>query len=322
MSPSAINVHANVVRCPACGQRYRFPFPKRCSLCEFDFGFERDSATGVDLTPYARAYAHGVSGWGRMAEWIWFASAGRLKHLTMMRASAASRKYAMNSILLAAFVITQVLAAHVGWRQVTASPALEPSGATTPTGRGWLHAASASDAVRATIPADGPVDLWWNPAQMIIGSVFAGLFALLLIWLVLVAVRKMVTFAHAPMYHTEQRMTAALHYSMAWAIPLIIGALFLTLTPLSYFGSIRAWPWYPSQGLLLLIACILAGIALSMWWFWLGRLGMTAPSDTRSRVVAALVGGAPLALGIAALIWWSGVRGLCRYVFASWNLNF
>jgi len=315
-------VQSDVLRCPACGQRYQYPFPPRCAICEFDFGFTREAATGTDVSPYARSFAHGKAGWRSMAEWIWFAGAGRLKHLAMMQASAASRRFARVNLLMLAGGLTVLQATRIGWRAVSASPAVESSGAVEPMGRGWLHVASTPSAIRMALSSERPVDLWWNPAQAIIGGVFAGLFALLLMGMVLVIVRAGLTQAHAPLYHKERRMTAALHYSTVWAAPIVIGLLFFVFMPLHWIGAIRHWPWYPSSQMIWIVAGILDGFGFLMWWFWLGRLGMTAPQEPRAGVVAMLVGGTALTAAAAFFAWWYGTNGFCGLVFERFQLAF
>lgn len=322
MTARAREFGTDVLRCPACGQRFRYPFPDRCTLCQFDFGFSRDAATGADVTPYARTFAHGEPGWARMCHWIWFAGSGRLKHLAMMQTSAASIRFSRSNVLLVAGVLTLLQATRIGWRTVTSSPTVESTHSLTPMGRGWLHIAAAPDAVRTMVSPDVPVDLWWNPAQTIIGGVFAGLFALLLMWLIMLVVRAGVTQAHAPMYHTERRMTAAIHYGTAWTVPAIAGGLLFLLMPLHHIGAIERWNWYPSVQWIWVFAGILGGCGLMMWWFWLVRLGLTAPAEPRGRVVAVLVGGSSLAVVAAAALWWFGTELFCRVVFESSNLDF
>jgi hypothetical protein len=322
VSVTTSEVRFDALRCPACGQRFRAPFPERCTLCDFDFGFSRDAATGTDFTPYARAFAHGESGWRVMCTWVWLAGTARLKHLALMRMSAASARFCRANFLLLAGALTLVQATRIGWRTVCASPTVEPTGVVEPRGRGWLHLAAAPEEVRAALSPDKPVDLWWNPAQTIIGGVFAGLFALLLTWLVLLLIRFAVTRAHAPMYEAEGRMSAALHYGTAWVVPVVAGGLFFLLMPLHHIGVAERWSWHPSAQMIWVLAGILAGFGLMMWWFWLVRLGLTAPAEPRARVVTALIGGASVSVAAAAALWWFGVDLFCRIVFIQGNLEF
>src|SRR3990172_1252135 len=119
-----------VSRCPACGQRVDPPDAARCPLCDLNFGDNR--VTGADVTPYAKAYAQGNPGWWTMCRWVWFAGSERLKHIALMRTSAAARRFAWINALWLALCIAGFQATRVGWRDVGASPVVEPSGSINP----------------------------------------------------------------------------------------------------------------------------------------------------------------------------------------------
>ena len=109
------STRASVSRCPACGQRLDPPGATRCPLCNFDFGDDR--VTGADVTPYAKAYTQGDPGWSAMCRWVWFAGAERLKHIALMRASAAARRFAWTNTLWLALglaVVRKVVDHHKG----------------------------------------------------------------------------------------------------------------------------------------------------------------------------------------------------------------
>ena len=114
------------------------------------------------MTPYAKAYARGLAGWRRMGEWVWFCGHGRLKHLAMMRASAASRRFAHLNLALLAVGLALLEATRTGWRWVAASPAFEPTGSTQPAGVGWIHVVGASRPLPPDLPPESIVDLWWK----------------------------------------------------------------------------------------------------------------------------------------------------------------
>ncbi len=314
-------VDSRFSRCPACGQRLDIENTGRCPLCNFEFSVDT-SATGDDATPFATAFAHEESGRRRMCEWVWFAGSGRLKHLTMMRASAAARSFARLNNLLLAGGLGLVQAAHHGWRSVTASAALEPTGSVTPFGRGWLHIAATPNPYRATQPLGVAVDLWWNPPQAVIAGV-AGFVAALVVIVVLHAmVRFGVSLAHRSQYRHEQRMTAALLYSTAWVLPLLLSAILLTLRPLGRIGAIRHWSWCPSQGGFDVAAGLVTALGVAFWWFWLIRLGATAPADSRGRVGTFFGLGTPLIVVAGAAAWWFGLDTALHALFASSKLEF
>lgn len=274
------------------------------------------------MTPYARAYARGEPGWRRMLEWVWYASGGRLKHLALMRASAASRRFVRLSTVLLAVGLAVFQVSRVGWRRVTASPEIEPTGSTTPAGDGWYLVAESPRPLPPGQAPEVPVDLWWNPVQTIVAFVTAWLGAVLLIWLMLILVRAGVRWAHTPPYRIEQRMTAAVHYSFAWSAPVFLGAVVAGLRPLSYTGAIECWAWYPSQRGFLLSAAVFAGFGVIMWWFWLVRLGSTAPTKTYVRVVVFWALGAPVIVAALSTGWWWGLDLLYEPLFGVLHVQF
>ena len=294
--------------------------PPRCPLCNFDF--RDDRVTGADLTPYAKAYSLGQPGWRRMAEWVWYAGGERLKHLALMRSSAASRQFARLNILLLAGGLALFQATRIGWRWVSDFPAIEETGSVEPAGEGWIHVAAVPRPFPPDQPMEIPVDLWWNPAQMVIAVVAAGLAGLLVLWLGLLLVRAGVRLAHIPPYQGEGRMTAALHYSTAWGIPLCAAALVVGLRPLSYVGVMARWSWCPLQEGFGLAGGVLAAFGAFMWWFWLWRLGASTPARTRGRVIAFFAVGAPLIVAVAAGTWWWGLMLLYDPLFEAIDVQF
>jgi len=257
-----------------------------------------------------------------MAEWVWYASGERLKHLTLMRASAASRQFAWLNILLLATGLGLFQATGVGWRWVTDSPTIEPTGSVDPSGEGWIHVAAAPRPFPPGQPAEMAVDLWWNPAQMVIVVVAAGLAGLLVLRLGLLLVRIGVRWAHAVSYRKEQRMTAAIHYSTAWGIPLCVAAVVVGLRPVSYVGTMERWSWCPLQEGFVLAAGVLAAFGMVMWWFWLWRLGASAPARTRGRVIAFFAVGAPLIVAVTTAAWWWGLQLLYNPLFTALDVQF
>ncbi len=309
-----------VSRCPACGQSVDTPEAIRCPLCNFNFGDGR--VTGADVTPYANAYAQGHPGWWTMCRWVWFAGSERLKHIALMRTSAAAKRFAWINALWLALGIAGFQSTRIGWHPVGASPVVEPSGSTDPLGRGWLHVAGAPRPLPPGQPPQIPVDVWWNPAQAMIAAVFAGIAALLLKWVLMLLIRTGVTLAHSAAYRGEQRMSAAFLYSTAWWIPALGGIVICLLRPLAFIGEVSRGGWYPSNRGLSLLAGAFVGLAATLWWFWLIRLGATAPARTRNRVMAFFTLGIPLLLGGASAAWWVGLEAFHRFLFVRLNMQF
>ncbi len=309
-------------RCPACGQRVDTSAQTVCSLCGFDFTFGAESITGDDATPYARAYSTGESGWRFMLEWSWFAGTQRLKHLALMRVSAASRRFARMNLALLVVGIAVIELARVGWKWAARSPALERSGSTQPTGQGWIHVAGAPRPLRADVAGELPVDLWWNWLQATLGVAVAVVLGILCMWMCLAIVRAGVSRAHGAQFREEKRMTAALLYGTAWALPIWVGSLIVGLLPVSYIGAMAQWSWYPPENVFIVAAAVVAGFGVCMWWFWLVRLGTTAPRKVRARVAGFLAMGVPLIIAAASVGWYFGTGLLHRALTDALRLGF
>ena len=282
----------------------------------------RRSLTGEDRSPFARACAGGRPSWRRMCEWIWFATEGRIKHLAMMRRSRSSFRFAATSVLIMAFGLGLAQSSIRGWRWVTAVASLEPTGSTSPSGNGWVLAASMPRSAPAGHLPEMPAALWWNTTQAILmglAGFLAGGFALaLLLWLVRIGVTR----AHLPRYRKEQRMSAALHYSTAWVVPLFAATLLWTSRVASWIGELEHWRWFPPRRGVELSSAVVGAFGLALWWFWLVKMGATAPARTRSRVLAFLALGAPLIAIAVGAGWWFGLDRLHVIVRDALQLSF
>ena len=310
---------ASATRCPACGQRIATPAP-RCPLC--DFKLVDGGATGEDITPYARSYALDRPRWAAMLLWVWSAGSGRIKHLALMKASAASRRFATINALLLAVGAGLCEWTMTGWHW---SYAVHSAGAVRtaePAGEGWFAVASVARPLPPGLRADAPTDLWWNPAQCLIAAPVAGVLALVLFWAFGRLVDVSVRWAHRAAYRGEQRMTAALRYSTAWIVPLLAGAGLLLARPVGYAALVEGWSWAPVDSVYVALAAVTGGATLALWWFWLVRLGATAPASTRARVVGFFVGALPLLLAGSVGAWWLARRWLYGPIFEGLGLQF
>lgn len=321
MRMNFVGAHASSFqRCPACGQALPQPTPTRCPLCELDFGDDR--TTGVDLSPFAVTYAQQSGGWRQMCEWIWFAGAERIKHLALMRSSSASRRFRSLNLFAGAVALALVQLATAGFHWSAATAAAEPSGSLAPRGQGWVHVASAPRPLSLDLPAEVKVDLWWNPilsAMQVILGFAAGWFALAAL---LGLLRISSTAAHAPSLRQDGRLTAALQYSTAWAVVPLISAMLYCVTPLARAGSLAGWTYCPPAEAFSLASAALAGLGGALWWFWLIRLGFTAPPSSRHRVATVFLLGMPiLAAGLGAG-WWFGLLELQKLLARFLQLEF
>lgn len=311
---------SRIVRCPACGQRLGGENPVACPLCNFSFGDSR--LTGDDATPYAHAYSRAAGGWQAMAVWIWLAGAERLKHIALMRASVASRRFAQFSLTLVVIGATAAFLTQVGWHTSNVFVADAEAGRAVAAGDGWHLAASLPRPLPSGFATDVGVDVWWNSLQAMLGVGIALPLAVLSCWAAMALLRAGLTRAHHANYRAEQRMTAGLHYSTAWAVPLFVGLLVMCLLPAAYAKRVTGWTWCPPYEGVAATGGVVIGFAMLMWWIWLLRLGGTAPTRTRGSVMAFLALGAPVLVAAITLGWYFGSLMLHRVLATSLRLTF
>lgn len=152
------------------------------------------------------------------------------------------------------------------------------------------------------------MDLWWNPihlaAALVGGVIGAWIVALLLAFLV----RRGLSMACGELFRREKRFTAAIHYGTAWSILFVLAALVASLRPVSYIGQMAKWRWYPPAEAFALSAAVLAGLGAVLWWYWLVRLGATAPGKIRGTLTTFFAVGVPVLAAVAAAGWYFGLR--------------
>lgn len=306
-------------RCPACGQKLDPAAPDECPLCHYRF--DRGSSTSDDGTPYAAAYADGRPGWWEMVRWVYAAREIRLKHLALMRVSAAARHFARTGVLWGSIGVACFEWTRQGWRW-----AEQPAGASLrdrafrPVGDGWFHIASSPRV--ETAPAAGPTtELWWNAAEALLAAPLAVVMGIASGLILLTMIRGLVARAHGPTLRADRRMGAALCYSVAWIVPLVAAAGVIALRPLAYAGGVAQWFWYPPQPVIDGMAGVTAIGGIVLWWFWLFRTAMTAPAAPRAGVVLATAGIAPLLVGAGGTLWYFGFPRVCEAVFRAMGLQ-
>ncbi len=312
---------SRVSRCPACGQRLDEDPPIRCHLCGLEFGDLR--STSDDTTPYADTFSREVPGWWAMCRWIYFAGSMRLKHLGLIRVSMASRHFARVVLLLMSFALGAYAFTEYGWAQARI-PLMEPiaSDQMRPSGAGWFPIVRASRDLVARHPSDYVVDLWWNPAQAIIASGFSFAIGWIALRLLLFLIRAGVTAAHRREYRYELRMTAAIKYSVAWFVPMLLAGCVVAVRPLGFVGQAADWAWLPSDDSLELVAGVLAGFGAAMWWFWFVRLGVGASPPARGPVTVFYALGVPIVAVGCTIGWWYALRYVTMVLYNGLNLNY
>lgn len=298
-------------RCSACGQPLASPAPKSCPLCGRSFSATVDEGEN-DVTPFAQSLDTGESGWWRMCGWVWSAHAGRLKHLALLEPSAASRHFARTNLFIFSLLVAAIEWTRAGWLWLPSAfsgntPARRPAGS------GWMLIGRSNDAPLAP-------HLWWNPAEMLIGVAATFVAALIGLSLVSWLFRGMVSAAHSRAPRGHGRMGAAIFYGSAWGFWLAPAALLVLIRPVFMLAEAKRWSFTLTGEWLWLVAGVLAGFGLVPWWFWLVRLGATAPQHVRGRVVTVTAVGAPLVAGLALAAWWGWERVLGG-LFAAFGLT-
>lgn len=257
-----------------------------------------------------------------MCRWVYLAGTQRIKHLALMRASAASREFALFHVTLLAMALGLFQLTVSGWKWVTVSPAVEASGSVLPSGKGWLHAAAAPRPLPPGHPVEEPADLWWNAGHAALGFAAGLILAWILLRLVLVAIRAGVTKAHTPDLRPEERMTAAVHYGTAWFLPLVTACLISLLYIPAQISSLAEWSAQLPAAAVTVVAGVVTAAGLFAWWFWLVRLASAAPPRSRGRVMAFMMFGVPLIAALAAAAWWSALHFGLPPLFRAMNLTF
>jgi hypothetical protein len=308
-----------MLRCPACGEPLLDPISDHCPQCSFDLRSE--VVTGDDVSPFSGAYAFGRPGWWSMVRWVWFAGSTRLKHLALMRASSASRGFVRINFVLLSFFLGITEWSRAGWSWTGDRASRERDAQVSPAGEGWLHVAAAPDPLPANWAIETPTELWWNPARAVIAVVVASLTAMILLWVWSALMRSGATLAHRANLRRQGRMTAAIHYGTAWVVPLWIAAFVFSLRPVSYVTGTARWAVRPPVEFFVIAAGLLAGFGSVMWWFWLVRLGATAPPGSRRRVVMFFATGTPIITALLAIGWWIGVPLICGPIFQAMGLG-
>ncbi|MFQ5491403.1 MAG: hypothetical protein ACE5GE_11845 [Phycisphaerae bacterium] len=291
-------------RCPACGQPLTDLVRGRCPLCEYQVTAE--SITAPDTTPFGQAEEPRRRQWWAQTVYVWSAGAGRLSHLSLMRTSKNSARYFRRTLALLVMTATLCGLALTGWHAVRPLPVEAGGQAPQPSGIGWMRV------TLNPIPSGQPTQVvacWWNLPQAVIGAAVAMLESVVLAYLLLAVLRRGTESALLKAYRGQQRLSAAFHYAVGWAVPLIPAGVILALLPLTRVAQVGRWAIVPPAAVIYVPAVVLAGFGVIMGWFGLVRLASTVPVRTRRRVVVfcglvmPLVGALLAAGAVWGLLW-------------------
>jgi hypothetical protein len=254
---------------------------------------DANDVTSEDNTPYAQALASGGHGWRAMCKWVYGAGKQRLMHLGLMRPSGASRRFARINLVVFAFAVAVVVFVNSGWQVVRQGPG--ESLTLSPVGKGWAHVAERSASVRPPFPGEVvATDLWWNVPRAIVSGTVALLtvlpLSLVLVWIVATRAQKAMRTGD----RDYVRFRCAVHYSTAWAHFISVAVLIELGRPLVRALHVMGAIGVGSPAIVDVPAVLVALVGVLMWWFWLIRLGDTAPKDIRSAVSRVFVAWTPV----------------------------
>jgi hypothetical protein len=260
-------------QCESCGRTVTLG-SKLCPDCERNFATQRDP-TSDDHTPYAQAREEGRRGWARMCWWVVTAGSQRLTHLGLLRPSPAARRFARINIFLLACGTALAVMTNTGWHPGTSGQPTKPSG------HGWVRIASRDLRPPPDIAYRVPTSLWWNVPLAMIGG--AGAFVLTAVTGGIV-LRRMARGGERSLrgpYEGTSAMRTAVAYSTAYVPLLALAGLIFGLRPLTEVAAVREWALAPPRHIVPASAAVLLTIGLLLGWFWLIRLGVAAPLETR-----------------------------------------
>ncbi len=248
-----------------------------------------------------------------MRRWVWTAGAERLRHLGLVRRSDVSRGFARGQLFLLAVVSALLLAGDEGRHRVERTPDNASLLVTEPEGNGWIRIAVAEDG-----EAVGCVAVWWNPTRGALSFVVGLAGGLLVAYGLLGAMGLGASMALGASYRGEERLGAALDYSLAWGHPaawagLLMVAVFPVLEVLQVAG---VGPLPPVSAVSGGASVIALGSGL-LWWFWLVRLGYTGSESARVRMTVFMAVVVPV-LAVGMLVCWR--VGMGRLFDAAWGL--
>ena len=293
----------SVQRCPACGEPLKtIPEDGLCPLCEARVADVEASPVGDDITPFSKAAQRNMKSWWGMCKWIYTAGSQRLAHLSLMKASPASRGFAKRSLLLFALAGALLSFSRDGWFVVTQNPLVPSLSTKAPDTVGWLQVA-VSGRIEHLLPIPIPTEIWWSPLISLIGVVLTFAGGLIAGRLIYVLGKALIEFGFHEKFRRQKRMSAALQYSFAWLVPLVAAAVLENLYIIGRFSDVGRWPVQIAVSVHLIPDVLLAAFGVFTWWFMLVRLANATPVKTRSRLTAHMGVYVPL-LGIVITVGW------------------
>lgn len=289
--PESAHEENDARRCVACGFEFNLVYEARCPKCNAVLPAEW--VTSGDTTPFARDHRRNRPARRAMRFWVYTAGAERLRHLSLVRSSAASAAFARSHVFRLAGAAVLFELSRTGWHYVVRTAENASLLAAEPAGRSWLPVAVADTAAHRL----GCVAVWWNPGRSAVALIAACVTGLVVAYGAIVVLNIGAWRVIGRPHRDQQRLRAAIHYSTAWGQPLVYASFLLVATPLVRVLGIWGVPFVPSTTWVDGAAALLAGLAALMWWFWLVRLAYALPADARARTMVYYTAVAPVLVG-------------------------
>ncbi len=304
--------------CPSCGSPLRPVLDdRRCPGCGCDPSLLPGDVLSDDVSPYARGGRY----WS-MVRWVVPAGNFRLSHLSRMRRSRWSVRFANRSLLLLGLAWAVVMFPHWGWKRTIDRGSGTIESVSPPASQGWLLVKRAPSPQQFTSGNPILVRLYWNPAVLISGLVVNFWTGFGLGWWMLAWIRRGSQRALGPPYQGQPRFAAALHYSSAHAFILLMAAALYGSSVLLDWARVYSWTAQWSGWFHVVSAVGVGMVGLFLWWFWLLRMAHTAPPEAIDGVSWYFAIKAPLVFVVLFGGWfaiqWYGVPPLANLLH--WTL--
>jgi hypothetical protein len=253
-----------------------------------------------------------------MRRWLYFAGADRVRHLSLIRPSDASRRFARRHLLYIAIAVTLWTLSHVGVHRVVRTADNADLLSVEPVGLGWTRLAHNPDASPVT---RGPLALWWNYVQAGVGGAVAFLTGLAVahigVGVLQFGTRRTVSSSR----RRERRLQGAMHYLTAFAAPILLASLVIALVPVRHALDTVGVPFMPPEIVILAVAGGVTALAVAATWFWALSLAQALPMDVRMGATVYLAVVAPIVIGLLVVGWRVGLDALFGFLWPLFNLQ-
>ncbi|NOT00741.1 MAG: hypothetical protein HOP29_08945 [Phycisphaerales bacterium] len=302
-------------RCANCGLEYTHIYEPRCPRC--DAALPAEHVTSDDGTPFAEAERRDRRAVRAMRRWVYSAGAERIRYLSLIRRSHASRSFARRHLLLMALALTISQMTHVGWHRVIRTVDNATHVATAPTGRGWVNVVG--DVEDETVY--GLLAVWYNPILSGVAALVSAVTGLLLVYgsvgVLNVGAGRWLGDAHCG----QGRLRGAIDYGTAWTMPVVYAGLLFMILPIRDVMGIALLIPVPPRSFILGAAAVATGCGLLSWWFYGVRVAMTVPAAVRTRVAFYYAFLSPLLISLLAAVWFVGLKRLFEFFGSLFKLN-